>query len=138
MSFISHGRAKDPGVHAHCHIRAYLTDISRQLIPTNCTLHFPYLAITQTPFARQLYQLQSCLVYLPAKHERTYRQLTMALCLVPPEVEASFITIIDSILAASDLDTITEKTIRKGLQQQVEYDITPQKVQAKTILVFPS
>lgn len=52
----------------------------------------------------------------------------MTLCLVPPEVEASFITIIDSILAASDLDTITEKTIRKGLQQQVEYDITPQKV----------
>lgn len=67
-----------------------------------------------------------------------YRQLTMALCLVPPEVEASFITIIDSILAASDLDTITEKTIRKGLQQQVEYDITPQKVRAKTISVFPS
>ena len=52
----------------------------------------------------------------------------MALRLVPPEVEASFITIIDSILAASDLDTVTEKTIRKGLQQHVEYDITPQKV----------
>ena len=47
--------------------------------------------------------------------------------LVPPEVEASFITIIDSILAASDLDTISEKRIRKGIQASVEYDITPQK-----------
>ena len=49
--------------------------------------------------------------------------------LVPPEVEASFIIIIDSILAASDLDTISEKRIRKGIQASVEYDITPQKVQ---------
>ena len=47
---------------------------------------------------------------------------------MPPEVEASFTTIIDSILAASDLDTISEKRIRQGLQQSVEYDITPQKV----------
>lgn len=47
--------------------------------------------------------------------------------LVPAEVEASFITIIDSILAASDLDTISEKRIRKGLQASVQYDITPQK-----------
>ena len=47
---------------------------------------------------------------------------------MPPEVEASFITIIDSILAASDLDTISEKRIRKGLQASVQYDITPQKV----------
>lgn len=54
---------------------------------------------------------------------------------LPPEVEASFITIIDSILAASDLDTITEKTIRKGLQQQVEYDITPQKSAIKPLIL---
>lgn len=37
-------------------------------------------------------------------------------------------TIIDSILAASDLNTISEKRIRKGLQAAVDYDITPQKV----------
>lgn len=49
-------------------------------------------------------------------------------CLVPPEVEASFTIIIDAILAASDLDTISEKRIRKGLQESVEYDIQPQKV----------
>lgn len=36
-------------------------------------------------------------------------------------------TIIDSILAASDLNTISEKRIRKGLQAAVEHDITPQK-----------
>lgn len=52
----------------------------------------------------------------------------MARCLVPPEVEASYVTIIDDILAASDLDSISEKRIRKGLQESVEYDITPQKV----------
>lgn len=36
--------------------------------------------------------------------------------------------IIDSILAASDLNTITSKRIREGLQRAVDYDITPQKV----------
>ena len=49
-------------------------------------------------------------------------------CPVSPEAEASFIPIIDSILAASDLETISEKRIRKGLQAAVDYDITPQKV----------
>lgn len=47
---------------------------------------------------------------------------------VPPEVEASYATIIDSILAASDINTISAKQIRKGLQQAVHYDLTPQKV----------
>ena len=54
--------------------------------------------------------------------------LIIARCLVLPEVEASYITIIDDILAASDLDSISEKRIRKGLQESIEYDITPQKV----------
>ena len=45
-----------------------------------------------------------------------------------PETEASYVTIIDSILAASDLNTISEKRIRKGLQAAVDYDITPLKV----------
>jgi hypothetical protein len=47
---------------------------------------------------------------------------------VPPEVEASYATIIDTILAASDLTTISAKAIRKGLQKAVNYDIGPQKV----------
>lgn len=54
---------------------------------------------------------------------------------LPPEVEASFRTIIDSILAASDLDTISEKRIRQGLQQAVEYDITPQKTAIKALIM---
>lgn len=58
--------------------------------------------------------------------------------LVPPEVETSFITIIDSILAASDLDTISEKRIRKGLQESVQYDITPQKVRHSSHVIVRS
>jgi upstream activation factor subunit UAF30 len=47
---------------------------------------------------------------------------------LPPEVEASYSAIIDSILAASDLNTISAKRIRKGLQEKVDYDISHQKV----------
>lgn len=65
---------------------------------------------------------------LPSHSLTASRMLIIARCLVPPEVEASYITIIDDILAASDLDSISEKRIRKGLQESVEYDITPQKV----------
>jgi upstream activation factor subunit UAF30 len=36
--------------------------------------------------------------------------------------------IIDTILAESDLNTISEKRIRKGLQEAVGYDLTLQKV----------
>ncbi|KAA6411945.1 MAG: hypothetical protein FRX48_04095 [Lasallia pustulata] len=54
---------------------------------------------------------------------------------LPPEVKASYATIIDSILAASDLETISEKRIRKGLQQAVEYDITPQKGPIKALIM---
>ncbi|KAF2842873.1 SWIB-domain-containing protein [Patellaria atrata CBS 101060] len=39
----------------------------------------------------------------------------------------SFTPIIDGILAASDLNTISAKRIRKGLQAQVNYDLTPKK-----------
>ncbi|EXJ61303.1 uncharacterized protein A1O5_11860 [Cladophialophora psammophila CBS 110553] len=46
---------------------------------------------------------------------------------LPPEVRARYIAIIDSILESADLTTITTKKIRQGIQDQVEYDITPQK-----------
>ena len=46
------------------------------------------------------------------------------------ETKASFLPIIDSILAVSDLNTISGKRIRKGLQAAVDYDLTPQKVSA--------
>jgi DEK-like protein len=54
---------------------------------------------------------------------------------VSSEVRESYTRIIDSILAASDLNTISEKRIRRGLQETVDYDLTPQKVQH---IPFPS
>lgn len=54
---------------------------------------------------------------------------------LPPEVEASYSAIIDSILATSDLNTISAKRIRKGLQAQVDYDITPQKEQVTQLIM---
>lgn len=47
---------------------------------------------------------------------------------VPTEVRAKYIAIIDSILDNADLTTISAKRIRSGIQDRVEYDITPQKV----------
>lgn len=47
---------------------------------------------------------------------------------LPPEVEASYAAIIDNILAVSDLNTISAKRIRKGLQERLDYDISHQKV----------
>ena len=47
---------------------------------------------------------------------------------VSPEREASYVSIIDCILATSDLNTISEKRIRKGLEVAVNDDLTDQKV----------
>ena len=47
---------------------------------------------------------------------------------VPSEVRAKYIEIIDDILAKANLAEVTEKRIRNGIQDRVEYDITPQKV----------
>lgn len=54
--------------------------------------------------------------------------MLFGLAALPKEVEASYSAIIDSILAASDLNTISAKRIRKGLQEKVDYDISHQKV----------
>ena len=43
-------------------------------------------------------------------------------------MEASYSAIIDEILKGSDLNTISAKRIRKGLQERVEYDTSHQKV----------
>ncbi|KKZ65078.1 hypothetical protein EMCG_01318 [[Emmonsia] crescens] len=51
------------------------------------------------------------------------------------DVQASYIKIIDSILATSDLNTISEKRIRRGLQDAVDYDITPQKAAIKVLIM---
>jgi len=47
---------------------------------------------------------------------------------VPAEQRASYAAIIDEILAKADLETISAKRIRNGLQERVDYDLTPQKV----------
>ncbi|KAF2481008.1 hypothetical protein BDY17DRAFT_180918 [Neohortaea acidophila] len=46
---------------------------------------------------------------------------------LPPEQEAAYSAIIDSILQSSDLETVSAKRIRKGLQERVDYDISHQK-----------
>ncbi|KAJ5820435.1 hypothetical protein N7474_006026 [Penicillium riverlandense] len=48
---------------------------------------------------------------------------------------ARYTEIIDSILAKSDLNTISEKRIRKGLQDVIGYDLTPQKTEIKQLIM---
>jgi upstream activation factor subunit UAF30 len=52
----------------------------------------------------------------------------MIVTALPPDVEASYTRIIDNILSASDLNTISAKRIRKALQEEVDHDILAQKV----------
>ncbi|KAB8233454.1 hypothetical protein ETB97_000712 [Aspergillus alliaceus] len=52
-----------------------------------------------------------------------------------PETREQYVPIIDSILAKSDLNTISEKRIRKGLQEEVGYDLTPQKAMIKQLIM---
>lgn len=47
---------------------------------------------------------------------------------VSDEQRASFTKVIDSILAASDINTISSKRIRQGLQATVNYDLNDYKV----------
>lgn len=47
---------------------------------------------------------------------------------VSEEQRASFTKVIDSILAASDINTISSKRIRQGLQATVNYDLNDYKV----------
>lgn len=46
---------------------------------------------------------------------------------MPPEVRAQYVAIIDSILTDADLTTISVKQVRNGIQEKVQYDITPHK-----------
>ncbi|KNG87042.1 putative C2H2 finger domain protein, partial [Aspergillus nomiae NRRL 13137] len=52
-----------------------------------------------------------------------------------PEARDQYVPIIDSILAKSDLNTISEKRIRKGLQEEVGYDLTPHKAVIKQLIM---
>ncbi|KAK5109759.1 hypothetical protein LTR62_006599 [Meristemomyces frigidus] len=55
--------------------------------------------------------------------------------LLPTEQLASYSAIIDGILASADLDVISAKAIRKGLQAQVDYDLTEQKESITTLIM---
>jgi hypothetical protein len=63
---------------------------------------------------------------------RSIQQLTISSA-VAPEVEASYSVIIDVILQSSDLNTISAKAIRKGLQAKVDHDISGQKVPYRSL-----
>ncbi|KAH7401793.1 SWIB/MDM2 domain-containing protein [Phaeosphaeria sp. MPI-PUGE-AT-0046c] len=51
------------------------------------------------------------------------------------EVEASYSAIIDEILRVSDLNTISAKRIRKGLQERVDHDTSHQKDQITALIM---
>lgn len=52
--------------------------------------------------------------------------------IVPAAQRASYSAIIDDILSTADLDSISAKAIRKGLQAKVDYDLSEQKVYRRT------
>ncbi|KAJ5104171.1 hypothetical protein N7532_004700 [Penicillium argentinense] len=52
-----------------------------------------------------------------------------------PELRGKYTEIIDRILSNSDLNTISEKRIRKGLQDAVGYDLTAQKASIKELIM---
>ncbi|GKZ55326.1 hypothetical protein AnigIFM63604_010306 [Aspergillus niger] len=54
---------------------------------------------------------------------------------ISPEARDQYIPIIDSILARSDLTTISSKTIRNGLQDEIGYDLTPHKLAIKQLIM---
>jgi len=47
---------------------------------------------------------------------------------VTPEQRTQYAAIIDTILRESDLNTISEKKIRKALSEKLGYDVSHQKV----------
>ncbi|KAK2733727.1 hypothetical protein FQN57_001954 [Myotisia sp. PD_48] len=54
---------------------------------------------------------------------------------LPPVARASYIAIIDGILASSDLTTISEKRIRRGLQEETGHDLAPYKASLKQLIM---
>ena len=51
---------------------------------------------------------------------------------LPAEVRAQYVAIIDSLLLDADLTTVSVKQVRNGIQDKVQYDITPHKVRIFT------
>ena len=53
---------------------------------------------------------------------------------VTDEVQDQYVRIIDGILAVSDLNTISKSRIQRGIQEAVNYDITPHKAAIKELI----
>ncbi|KKY29021.1 putative swib mdm2 domain protein [Phaeomoniella chlamydospora] len=51
------------------------------------------------------------------------------------EVRDQYVKVIDGILAASDLSTVSQKRIRKGIQEAVDFDITPHKASINDLIL---
>ncbi|EAS27360.3 SWIB/MDM2 domain-containing protein [Coccidioides immitis RS] len=54
---------------------------------------------------------------------------------LPSDVKESYVRIIDEILAGSDLNTVSEKRIRRGLQDATGNDLTPYKAEIKELIM---
>ncbi|KAL1956136.1 hypothetical protein VTO42DRAFT_7571 [Malbranchea cinnamomea] len=54
---------------------------------------------------------------------------------LPPDVRDRYIQIIDDILSKSDLNTVSEKRIRRGLQDAIGQDLTHQKAVIKELIM---
>ena len=59
-----------------------------------------------------------------------FHALTLSKMSLPSEVRAQYVAIIDSLLLDADLTTVSVKQVRNGIQEKVQYDITPHKVRS--------
>ncbi|KAF2861074.1 SWIB-domain-containing protein [Piedraia hortae CBS 480.64] len=54
---------------------------------------------------------------------------------ISPEERLTYTEIIDEILKSANLETISAKAIRKGIQAQVDHDISPQKKDINSLIM---
>lgn len=64
----------------------------------------------------------------PARPPRARRAADHLPAELPPDIADKYSAIIDSILEDADLNTISAKRIRKGLQERLGHDISGEKV----------
>jgi hypothetical protein len=69
-----------------------------------------------------LKHVSTCIYIIPTRIQANI------LATVTAEEEREYAVIIDDILSQSDLNTVSAKAIRKGIQQRVDHDISAKKV----------
>jgi upstream activation factor subunit UAF30 len=57
---------------------------------------------------------------------------------VTDEERATYTRVIDGVLASVDLETVTRKKIRQGLEEAVDKDLSSQKVRAAVPPPYPA